>query len=67
VIQIFKNLQTLLNDGMAFTALDIGHKADATGIVFIGRIVHALSFGHAMGPMPNGGGVDNRHLAGDRR
>jgi hypothetical protein len=40
--QVFQDLQTLLDDGMAFAALDMGDKSDATGVVFVGRVVQSL-------------------------
>ena len=39
VIQILKNLQALLDDGMALLALDVGHKAHATCVVLVARVV----------------------------
>ena len=39
VIQILQNLQTLLDDRMAFIAFDVCHKTDTTGIVLVGGII----------------------------
>ena len=39
MVQVFQDLQTLLHDGMALDALDVGHEADATGVMLlVGRI-----------------------------
>ncbi|MCY1552791.1 hypothetical protein D9M68_892110 [compost metagenome] len=42
MVQVFQDLQTLLHDGMAFFALDMGHEADTAGVVFVGRVVQTL-------------------------
>jgi hypothetical protein len=42
VVEIFKNLQTLLHDRMALLALDVRDNADATGVVLLGRVVQTL-------------------------
>ena len=39
VIQIFQDFQALLDDGMAFPALDVGNETHATGIVLVGGAV----------------------------
>jgi hypothetical protein len=44
VVQIFQNLQTLLNDRVAFLPLDVCDKTDTTGIVFVGWVVKSLPF-----------------------
>jgi hypothetical protein len=47
VVQVFKNLQALLHDGVRLLALDVRHKADAAGIVLVGRVVQtgSMQFG----------------------
>jgi len=42
VIQIFQDQQPLFNDRMAFVALDMRHKTDAAGVMFIYGVVQAL-------------------------
>ncbi len=42
VIQVFQDLQTLLDDCVAFLALDMGHEADAAGVMFVLRVIQAL-------------------------
>ena len=39
MFEIFQNQQPLLDDGVAFLVLDMGNKTDATGVMFIGRVV----------------------------
>jgi hypothetical protein len=36
MVQILENLQALQHDGMAFFALDVGHEANAAGVVLVG-------------------------------
>lgn len=45
VIQVFQDLQALLDDGVALAALDMGHEADATGVVLVVRVIQALGAG----------------------
>jgi hypothetical protein len=45
VFEIFKNLQALRNDGMAFLVLDMGNKTDAASVAFMGGVVKALGRG----------------------
>jgi hypothetical protein len=40
--QVFQDTQALADNFVAFATLDVGDKPDATGIVFIGRIIQAL-------------------------
>jgi hypothetical protein len=42
VVEVLQDLQALLDDRVALVALDMGDKADAAGIVFVGRIVQTL-------------------------
>ncbi len=42
VIQVFQDQQALLNDGMALLTLNVGDETDATGVVFVGRVVQTL-------------------------
>jgi len=42
MIQVFKDLQPLLHDGVAFSALDVRHESDATGVVLMGRVVQTM-------------------------
>ncbi len=49
MVEILKNLQTLLDDLVAFLALDVGNEADATGIVLVGWVIHALCGGNRTG------------------
>jgi hypothetical protein len=39
VLEVFENLQALLNNSMALLAFYVGDETDTTGIVFIGRVV----------------------------
>ena len=41
--QVFQDGETLTHYLMAFTSFEIGHEANTAGIVFIGRVVQALS------------------------
>ena len=40
--QVLQDQQALLDDGVAFLAFDVGDKADAAGIVFVGGVVQTL-------------------------
>jgi hypothetical protein len=40
--QVFQDLKTLFNDIVGFMTLDIGHKPDAAGILFILGVIEAL-------------------------
>jgi hypothetical protein len=42
VIQILQDLQGLLNDGMAFFALDVSHEAHPASVVLVGRRIQAV-------------------------
>ena len=44
MVQIDQDLQTLTDDLLRFSALDVGHKANAARIVLVPRIVETLSF-----------------------
>jgi hypothetical protein len=39
----------MFDDGVGFLALDVGDKTNATGVVFIFRVVKALGFDHDAG------------------
>ena len=45
VRQIDQNLDALQNDVVRFLAVDVGDKADAAGVVLVGRIVKSLRCG----------------------
>ena len=42
MVQIFQNLQRILDDVMRLGALDVGHEADAAGIVFLGGRIQTV-------------------------
>jgi hypothetical protein len=42
VLEVLQNLQTLLDDGVAFAVLDVDDKADAAGVMFVGGVVEPL-------------------------
>ena len=44
VVEVFKNLQGLRDDGMAFVALDMGDKTDAARIVLVGTCIQTVLF-----------------------
>jgi len=44
VIEVFKNLQALLNDGVAFVALDVRHKSNTARVVLVGTGVQTVFF-----------------------
>jgi hypothetical protein len=44
VVEVFKDFQTLLNDGVALVALDVRNKADTAGIVLVGTRVQTVLF-----------------------
>jgi hypothetical protein len=66
VIEVFKNLQTLLDDGMAFFALDVGHKADATGVMFGRWIVQTVLLQVVFFGSRGHGVLLNQYVAGMR-
>jgi len=39
VVQVFEDLEGLRHDGVTLVAFDMRHKADAAGIVFVGRVI----------------------------
>ena len=45
VREVLENLQALLDDGMALAILDVGDKADAASVVFVGGVVKTLARG----------------------
>jgi hypothetical protein len=45
VVQVEQDLQALLDDAVALLALDVGHEADAAGVVFVGGVVETLRVG----------------------
>ena len=47
--KIFEDRQALLDNRVAFDALDVRHKTDAAGVVFVGRVVQALAIGGMRG------------------
>jgi hypothetical protein len=42
VIEILQNLQALLDNRVAFPALDMRYKTDTAGVVLVGRVVQPL-------------------------
>jgi hypothetical protein len=42
MIQVFKDLQALLHDGVTLFALDVCHESDTAGVVLMGRVVQTL-------------------------
>jgi hypothetical protein len=44
VVQVFKDFQTLLDDGMAFLALDVGHKAHTASVMLVLARVQTVLF-----------------------
>jgi hypothetical protein len=46
--EILENIQTLLDDLMAFVPLDMGYEADAAGVMFIGRVIQPLPCGNSV-------------------
>ncbi len=55
VVEVLENLQALLDDLVAFLALDVSDEADAAGVVFVLRVVQTLR-----------GGNRSESVAGDR-
>jgi hypothetical protein len=47
--QIAQNLETLLNDGVGFSALDVRNETDAARIVLVRGVVKALPLWGAYG------------------
>src|SRR3546814_7036771 len=43
VVQVFQDLQALLDDGVAFAPFDMGDETHATGVVFLFGVVQALA------------------------
>ena len=41
VVEVGEDLQPLLDDAMRAQALDVGHEANAAGVVFVRRLVQA--------------------------
>jgi hypothetical protein len=58
MVQVFKDFQTLLDDGMAFEALDVRHKAHTASVMLVLARVQTVLFkmldfssrGHASSP-----------------
>jgi hypothetical protein len=58
MVQVFEDLQALLDDGMAFEALDVRHKAHTTSVMLVLARVQTVLFkmldfssrGHASSP-----------------
>jgi hypothetical protein len=46
MVKVDEDLQTLAHDGVAFSPLDMGDKANAAGVVFVVRVVQALGRRH---------------------
>jgi hypothetical protein len=46
VVEVFENLQALLDDLVAFLALDVSDEADAAGVMFVLRVVQTLRGGN---------------------
>ena len=42
VVQVLQDLQALLDDGVALLALDVGHEADAAGVMLVGGRIQAV-------------------------
>ena len=42
MVQVLQDLQALLDDGVAFLALDVGDETDAAGVMFVLGVVQAL-------------------------
>ncbi len=42
VVEVFEDLQALLDDGVALLALDVGDEADAAGVVLVGAGIQAM-------------------------
>ncbi len=57
VVQVFEDLQTLLDDRVALLALDVGHEADAASVMFVLGVVQALR-----GRQPDAAGIDGGRL-----
>jgi len=48
MVEIFQDQQALFHDRVAFLAFDVGDEADATGVMFVARVVHSLGVhGHS--------------------
>ena len=43
--QVLQNQQALLHDGMRFLTFDMRHKTNATGVMFVRRVIQALRQG----------------------
>jgi len=63
VVQVFQDLQGLLDDGMALVPLDVGDETDAAGIVFLFGAVETLG-GRQAGGTGGGVGHDGTREAG---
>ena len=42
MVQVLEDLQALLDDGVALLALDVGHEADAAGVVLVGAGIQTV-------------------------
>ncbi len=49
MLQMEQDFQRILHNLMTFHALDVRDQAEATGIVFVGRMIKPLRFGEAVG------------------
>jgi hypothetical protein len=43
MVEVFQDLQTLLDDVMGFSALNIGHEADTAGVMLLRGVVQPVS------------------------
>ncbi|MNT48849.1 hypothetical protein D3C72_1856530 [compost metagenome] len=59
MVQVFQDLQTLLDDRVAFLALDVRNETDAAGVMFVLGVVQALGRRHA-----DAAGIDGGRLGG---
>ena len=46
--EIFKDGEALLDDFVAFFALDVRHKTDATGVMLVGGVIQTLRAGRVI-------------------
>ncbi len=49
VIEIFKNFEPLLNNGVTFMSLDMRYKANSAGVMLMRWVVEPLGFWEAYG------------------
>jgi hypothetical protein len=63
MLEVFKYLQALLDDCVAFLVLDMSNEADAASVVLIGGVVQPLSAGMFHQRFPGNAAVKNTGLA----